>query len=81
MDKNNGGKRLLATWQEQTTGKFHVLVVKLDGMLLESGFHPGFFSTRPLSGHPHQKRDGEQRGRQRRYATDARHTQQFDGTT
>jgi hypothetical protein len=37
MDKDNGWKRFVAFRQNQTSGKFHVLVVKLDGMLLEPG--------------------------------------------
>src|SRR4029453_8783154 len=64
---------------KQTSGKFHVLVVKLNGALLEFGLRPGFISTGRPSGHSNHKRDGRYRGSQHRYVIDVLHTWQFDG--
>ena len=73
MNKDNGRKRYFAPWQKQTSGKFDGLVVKLDGVLLESGFRPGFISTGFRPAHPYQKRHDRYRGRQQRYVIDVRH--------
>ena len=44
MDQDNGWNRCFAVWQQQTSGKFDLVVVKLDGEFLEAGFRRGFIS-------------------------------------
>jgi hypothetical protein len=73
MNKDHGRNRSFAVRQKQASGKFDGLVVKLDRVLLKSGFRARFLSTGYRFAYPYRKHDERQRGRQHRDTIDVRH--------